>query len=309
MGRLLALLCAVVSCTTVTLAKPGMAQEGTPGDGGQILLSDQGVEPHALYRYDLSSFAAQAMQVEWTETRTLVMNTLRIDKVLPRLLFRIGYMTPELDSSGQLRLGLRWLGAEALDTPGVDAQNLSDYQSAFPLIDFGDSAEITVTDRGAVRGAEVTVNGALVEAFDLMMLLVSRSMRPVPPLPAEPIGIGAVWEASHELLFLGLSITERFEYRLASVDGNVLALEFTVVRTTNGRSSVLPDGVESASLVATDYEGGGTGRVSVTLDSFRATWEEEMDATAQLSTPTTDGAFQELMQVEVETRVTMSPRD
>lgn len=86
----------------------------------------------------------------------------------------------------------------------------------------------------------------------------------LPLLPAEPVGVGAQWTITQELVSLGLALTQVSTVTLADVEGDALTLDVEVTQTPLSDTWELPDGAGTLAVDAYPVAGSGTLRVALT---------------------------------------------
>jgi hypothetical protein len=146
--------------------------------------------------------------------------------------------------NGNARFDVRIVKAEAIMPPGVDPAVEDDFnRSAALLKDVG--GWIEVDDRGIVQRSEL--NQAAKNPNVPVRLLMARTSLARIILPAEPVGLGASWEARKELKIYGFEMQQVDRYTLIDKVGDELKLRVEIVQTAPKQTlTFVEEGVEFA---------------------------------------------------------------
>jgi hypothetical protein len=111
--------------------------------------------------------------------------------------------------------------------------------------------ETTGTARINDRGAAVEGSFALPEGLDpdtaaQLEAMSSQIEQLTPPLPPEPVGVGAKWKVTQELSFAGIVTTQSTNYTLTALDGDDYTLELTILQSAD------PQQLEQPGALPTD---------------------------------------------------------
>ena len=151
----------------------------------------------------------------------------------------------------------------------------------------GATARGTMTDRGWMGSLESDSSAALPPETAVALSHIAAMIRQLPvPLPEEPVGVGARWEVTETVRFLGVRMVQTSAYELLEREGNRVKVHVAMAETaTPGESLSFGAGpkLRIGSLVAH-----GEGDVSIDLGLLlphRSQITIDMDITGRLDLP------------------------
>ena len=214
-----------------------------------VLLLEAGEEPRTQLRYMVQdgSVTTSTMELTTSSMTTTTSAGAEIAKT-PSLRFVVSSGPAiELDG-GNARFDVRIVQAEAIIPPGADSEVESDFnRSAALLKDVG--GWIEVDNRGIVQHSELnqSAQNANVPKRLLMTIVHARTSLARIILPAEPVGIGARWEARKELTVYGFEMQQVDKYTLTDKVGDEVKLNIEIVQTAPKQTmTFVEEGVEYA---------------------------------------------------------------
>ena len=214
-----------------------------------VLLLEAGEEPRATLRYMVQdgSVTTSTMELTTSSMTTTTSAGAEVTKT-PGLRFVVSSGPAIKLESGDARFDVRIVRAEAIIPPGADSEVESDFnRSAALLKDVG--GWIEVDDRGIVQRSELnqSAQNANVPKRLLMTIVHARTSLARVILPAEPVGIGASWEARKELKVYGFEMQQVDKYTLTDKVGDEVKLNIEIVQTAPKQTlTFVEEGVEYA---------------------------------------------------------------
>ena len=214
-----------------------------------VLLLEAGEEPRTQLRYMVQdgSVTTSTMELTTSSMTTTTSAGAEIAKT-PGLRFVVSSGPAINLDSGDARFDVRIVQAEAIIPPGADAEVESDFnRSAALLKDVG--GWIEVDNRGIVQRSELnqSAQNANVPKRLLMTIVHARTSLARIILPAEPVGIGASWEARKELTVYGFKMQQVDKYTLTDKVGDEVKLNIEIVQTAPKQTlTFVEEGVEYA---------------------------------------------------------------
>ena len=150
--------------------------------------------------------------------------------------------------SGNARFDIRIVDAEAVTPPGVDPDVESDLNKSVALLrDIG--GWIEVNDRGVVQRSELdqAAKNPNVPIRLLMTIVQARASLARVILPAEPVGLGASWEARKQLRVFGFEMQQIDQYTLNDKVDDTLKLSIEIQQTAPKQTlTFVEEGIEFA---------------------------------------------------------------
>ena len=190
--------------------------------------------------------------------------------------------------SGNVRVEIRIVMAEAIMPPGVDPEVERDLnKSAALLKDVG--GWIEVDDRGTVLRSEVNqaAKNPNVPTRLIMTIVQARTSLARVILPAEPVGLGARWEARKQLKVYGFEMQQLDRYTLIDQMGDKLKLRIEIVQTAPKQTlTFVEEGVEFA---LKSLSMSAQGEVILNLDSLEGSSRVEGRSAEVLTVKTVEG--------------------
>ena len=214
-----------------------------------VLLLEAGDEPRTQLRYMVQdgSVTTSTMELTTSSMTTTTSAGAEVTKT-PGLRFVVSSGPAIKLESGDARFDVRIVRAEAIIPPGADSEVESDFnRSAALLKDVG--GWIEVDDRGIVQRSELNqaAQNANVPKRLLMTIVHARTSLARVILPAEPVGIGASWEARKELKVYGFEMQQVDKYTLTDKVGDEVKLNIEIVQTAPKQTlTFVEEGVEYA---------------------------------------------------------------
>jgi len=214
-----------------------------------VLLLEAGEEPRTQLRYMVQdgSVTTSTMELTTSSMTTTTSAGAEVTKT-PGLRFVVSSGPAIKLESGDARFDVRIVKAEAIIPPGADSEVESDFnRSAALLKDVG--GWIEVDDRGIVQRSELNqaAQNANVPKRLLMTIVHARTSLARVILPAEPVGIGASWEARKELKVYGFEMQQVDKYTLTDKVGDEVKLNIEIVQTAPKQTlTFVEEGVEYA---------------------------------------------------------------
>lgn len=131
----------------------------------------------------------------------------------------------------------------------------------------GSSAGLSVQGSGAVQELRITPAGGLEDsARAAIEQALRQAVQLAPVLPADPVGVGAVWTTTQVIDSLSLQIDQVTTTTLTAERGSVLTLTQTITQTPETSTWTLPGERGTLDVVAYPVTGQGT----LTVDTAQA---------------------------------------
>jgi hypothetical protein len=126
----------------------------------------------------------------------------------------------------------------------------------------GVTGTITMSDRGLVRAMSFEGAKGLNPMIDQLMSS-SGLDRMSPPLPEEPLGVGAKWEVTQAVESGGMRIDQQSTYEITAMDAASVTMAMTVRQSAASQALTppgMPPGVQTTLM---SMDGTGTGRMTL----------------------------------------------
>jgi hypothetical protein len=166
-----------------------------------------------------------------------------------------------------VRFGIRIVKAEAILPPGVDPEVERDFNTSAALLEEV-GGWIEVNDRGIVQRSELNqaARNPNVPTRLLMTIAQARTSLARVLLPAEPVGLGARWEARKQLKLYGFEIQQRDRYTIMDIVGDELKLKIDISQTAPKQTLTFVD--EGVEFVLKSLSVSARGDVTLNLNAL-----------------------------------------
>ena len=254
-----------------------------------VLVLDAGQEPRAPLRYKIAHGTTTTATMDFgiaslaTTSRGGAALT-----VTPGVRLHI-VSGPSLQGKrGATRFDVRIVKAEAIVPKGIDpavAQDLN--KSASVLNNVGGWVE--VDDRGIIQRTELNeaAKRSDVPVRLLVMIINARTSLARVLLPAEPVGVGARWEARKDLTLYGFEVNQVDTYTLTEQVGDELKLNVQIQQTAAPQTITFEE--EGVELSVESFKMNATGEVIANLNALEANAVASGDSDGVISVKTVDG--------------------
>jgi hypothetical protein len=206
---------------------------------------------------------------------------------------------------GSTRFDVRIVKAEAILPKGVDpavAQDLN--KSASVLNNVGGWVE--VDDRGIIQRTELNdaAQRSDVPLRLLVMIVNARTSLARVLLPAEPVGVGARWEARKDLTLYGFEVNQVDTYTLTEQVGDELKLNVQIQQTALPQTITFEE--EGIELNVESFKMNATGEVIANLNALEANAVASGDSEGLINVKTVDGTEEVQIDRAFQVRMTVT---
>lgn len=239
----------------LTAACAALALTGTLANAqtpSTVRLLEPGSGERQPLRYRFESGRTETARMDSTVQMTLAATGLELPVVAATpITMEMRLRTAEVAADGSARISFEVLSAQATG----DGPTVAQVNAALAGVK-GLSGSYSLDTRGQVDRNQVSVSGLATGAAAPSVADLQEQMQQLaPPLPAEPVGVGARWQAVQQASTNGLEATQTTEYTLRSRKGDQVEIEVKVVDVSLPDLSSL---VPGASVSSASTSGGGT---------------------------------------------------
>ncbi len=267
-------LAAFAIAPAITLAQPPQpAAANAPQAQYSIAVLDPGAEPRREFRYDLEPKAQERMIMRMDVDQTITADgVMAREIVLPTMVMEIDLETARIAGGsgdkpeGTIDAEFQFVSFTAEDRqgspPGLGAM-LSQNLQGFTTVSGG----LTLRPTGRLTQLRIDNNPDTPPAVQQSLSQTINALRGAfAPFPDEAIGLGATWRLDMVIPFPQFTMSQRVEYRLSKIDGDVVTLNMTIQQSTPDEQKIEDVEGEWNNIVA---EAGGTGAGKVVIDLSR----------------------------------------
>ncbi|MGB5809065.1 MAG: hypothetical protein WBG86_00970 [Polyangiales bacterium] len=252
-----------------------------------VLVLDAGQEPRAALRYDIAAGTSTTSNMDFGFASLATSRAGAELNIVPGVRLHIA-SGPSIESKRGTRFDVRIVKAEAIVPEGLDPEIARDLnQGAAILNNVGGWVEID--DRGIIQANELNQRAqrADVPVRLLVMIINARTSLSRVVLPAEPVGIGAQWEAKKELVLYGFKVSQVDTYTLTEKNGDELKINVAIQQTALPQSVTFDE--EGVELTVDSYSMNARGQIIANLNALEANAAASGESTGMLQVRTVDG--------------------
>lgn len=254
-----------------------------------VLVIDAGTEPRELLRYQIAPGTTTTSKMEYAlASLATTRNTAELS-VTPGVRLNI-VSGPTIEGrGGSIRFDVRIVKAEAIVPEGTDPAVKMDLDKSVAVLN-NVGGWVEVDDRGIIQRSELNsrAKNSEVPARLLLMIVNARTSLARVLLPAEPVGIGARWEASKKLVLYGFEIHQSDTYTLVEKKGDQLKLNVQIQQTAPEQTVTFEE--EGIELSLESLTMNANGRVVLDLKALEANARASGEAADLLKVKTVEGA-------------------
>lgn len=283
--RSLILLSALLVLTSCK--KDGASATAADASADPVLLLEAGAEPQASLRYKIADGTTTKSNMDFTIATLATTEDAAALSVVPGVRLHI-VSGPAMATENGVKFEVNITKAEAAVPPGIDptvAEELR--QSAAVLDDVGGTVEMN--DRGIMLSAELNdkAKSPDLPLRLLMMIVNARTTLSRVVLPAEPVGLGARWEARKELMLFGFKVQQVDSYTLIERVGDEIKLNVTVTQHALPQTVDFPE--EGLSIAVEQMVANARGEIILNLNALESDAAATGEATDKLTVTGAEG--------------------
>jgi hypothetical protein len=279
------------------------ANDAKKGDAALVL--DAGQEPRESVRYKIAHGTTTTAMMEFGIASLTTTDRAAQLAVTPGVRLHI-VSGPTLEGKrGSTRFDVRIIKAEAIVPEGIDPKVAMDLnRSASVLNNVGGWVE--VDDRGIIQRTELNhaAKRSDVPIRLLAMIINARTSLSRVILPAEPIGVGARWEARKELVLYGFEVSQVDTYTLTEKVGDELKLNVQMQQTALPQTITFEE--EGIELTVESFKMNAAGEVIANLNALESNAAASGESAGVLNVKTVDGTERVEIDRAVQMRMTVT---
>jgi uncharacterized protein DUF6263 len=251
--------------------KPAAGEQTTPAEAGNgapssaVKLLDPGAEPRQVLRLHpkagdkqtLSTTLRMAMDVKVGEMENPATK-------LPAMKLTMDATVKSVTAEGDITYETLMQDADVAADAGASPEIAEAMKGSLAKLK-GLSSSRTMSSRGINIATEVKApEGANAQMRQVMDQLKESLNQIVAPLPEEPVGVGAKWEAKMQVKSEGMTISQTATYQVVSLEGEHLATKATIVQSAANQQIQSP-AMPGLKVNLTKMTGAGNGEMKFDL--------------------------------------------
>jgi hypothetical protein len=252
-----------------------------------VLLLDAGAEPQTPLRYKITEGTTTKSNMDFTIATLATTSESAALTVVPGVRLHI-VSGPAMATESGVKFEVNIAKAEAAVPQGIDPKVAEELrQSAAILDDVGGTVEMN--DRGIMLATELNdrAKSPDIPLRLLMMIVNARTTLSRVVLPAEPVGLGARWEARKELILYGFKVQQVDSYTLVERVGDEIKLNVTVTQNALPQTVDFPE--EGVSIAVEQLVANAGGEIILNLNALESDAAAAGNATDKLTVTGPEG--------------------
>lgn len=268
MRRFATIIIGVAVLGSLALAAPALAQAPEPPVGGEVTLVDAGQEPRQLLRYELAEGASETTRIDMDMTMSMAMSGVEAMAMTLPMSMTMSSTVSSVSPEGVARVEFELTDFDFGDIAGtvegapVDGAGLGALDPALTGL-LGASGWMLVDDRGRVLDAGLDVTDGFPQDMVPQSQQTATQTR---PLPEEPVGVGARWEASMSVDQAGLGMDVLVTTEIVEMTDAGFVTEETFSLDASSSGGLMDELVPGMELAIDEYAVEGSGRTEFELD-------------------------------------------
>jgi hypothetical protein len=283
--------------------KSDSANDAKSGD--PVVVLDAGEEPRVPLRYKIARGTTTSSVMDFGIASLATTRGKAALSVTPGVRLHV-VSGPSLEGKrGSTRFDVRIIKAEAITPEGLDPQAAKDLnKSAAVLNNVGGWVE--VDDRGIVQRTELNemAKRSDVPVRLLVMIINARTSLARVLLPAQPVGLGARWEARKDLVLYGFKVNQVDTYTLSEQVGDELKMNVQIQQTALPQTVTFDE--EGVELSVESFKMNATGEVIANLNALEANAAAKGESVGVLNVKTVEGSERVEIDRAFQTRLTVT---
>ena len=286
-----------------------VAQATAPTSQAEVLVLETGAAPRQALRLQLAPGMEQTAQSTLRMKMSGSFNGQAIPPMnLPGMNFGMIMKVDKVDANGDSHVTFGYTGADVVASPEVPEPMVEAMRSQLQgLLDY--KGKIVVSDQGQTKQFQVelpkNLDAASRQTLDGMLEQLTTSLQQMSaPLPNEPVGVGAKWQAPPQTLTInGMTVTQTATYELVEWQDKAMKLAVTFEQTASPQTINFPGMPPGASLRLQSLKALGSGTVTMRLDRLfpsQASIQVNSNAAMQAQDPALNEPANMLMNSAIE---------
>jgi hypothetical protein len=227
----------------------------------KVVVTDRGAAPRTALRYSLAPGPERDSQLLLKTTITQRAGGKSRRVVTPPITLGLATQVTGPGAAGGTEVAFEFRSVKV--NPRNDPDTASRIQDAIePIV--GTAIVVTLSDRGeAIASTASLPENLSPNASAIIQQVVDQARTLTVPLPDEPVGRGARWDATERVAVNGLEVTQTAHYRVQSLDGDKVRLRVSIAQHAGRQTTTDPESGTEVELLNSNATGGGNSTLSL----------------------------------------------
>jgi hypothetical protein len=287
--------------------KAAPAAASASASDSQVKLLEPGAEPRKVLRLNPNQGDQQTVVMSIKTAMNMQLGDIPEQKMkLPVMEITMSTTVKEVSKEGDITYEVQFLDSSIAEDVEVMPQISEGMKTALANLK-GTSGTATMSSRGVSKKLDLkapeTADPQTKQTLEQLKQSFSNLST---PLPSEPVGIGAKWEAKMPFQSQGMKIDQTIVYELTSLEENQLTAKSTITQSAANQKIQNP-AMPALKLDLTKMEGQGTGQITQELSKIIAT-EGTADVHAELAMSMNAEGQKQTMTMKVDSNVSVKSK-
>ncbi len=245
---------------------PSMPGYPAPGAPAAVTVLSPGSTPRTPLRYQPRAGLQEIMDMTMVMGTTIEVGETSTDVNLPPVTISARLQVTEVAPNGDVTYALGFTKLSVAE--GTSSEIAGAIQRGAAGITTVKASGV-VSRLGVNTSVKLDTSGITDASMKDTLTQLNQSIQNLSlPLPEEPLGVGARWEARNAVETGGMTLFQKTEYELVSIDGLALSIRVKVDQTAPPQPVNNPDLPAGTTARLTNMLSSGTGTVALKLDSL-----------------------------------------
>lgn len=264
------------------------------------IVLNSGAEPRQVLRMTPTLGAEQRTIMDMTTEVAIAINgQSQPSFTAPGTRLVMESVVTDIDEAGLITLEFAYADVQVIDSSTLPPQVVELMRSQVSSM-IGTTGTIVLDDQGGTQSftlvtpetVEPTVRASLEQMVQSFQQISS-------PLPAEAVGVGAIWQVPQEILVNGAAIDSLATFELTAIEGDVIELAVSVEQTGDIPISDLLPIPDSINVSAQSLDSTGAGRTFIDLNQMMPLGSD-LTVNTQSTTTVTEAGISAVLEADVQ---------
>ncbi len=264
-------------CSKDTKSKTAAAVDS----GEPVTVLEAGAEPRTPLRYTITDGTVTKSNMDFRLATLAQTADAAALSVVPGVRLHI-VSGPSMRTEAGIEFEVNIKKAEAMVPKGIDEELAEDLRQSASILD-AVGGTVVISDRGLIQSTKLNeqAKNPDLPLRLLVMIVNARTTLSRVVLPAEPVGLGARWEATKDLILYGFKIQQVDTYTLVDKVGDEIKLNVAVTQNALPQTIDFPD--DGVSISVESMTAKASGEIILNLNALESDASAAGDSTDKMT--------------------------
>lgn len=249
--------------------------------GDPVTVLEAGAEPRTPLRYKITDGTVTKSNMDFRLATLAQTADAAALSVVPGVRLHI-VSGPTMRTEAGIEFGVNIKKAEAMVPEGLDEETAEALRESASILDRV-GGTVVINDRGLIQSTKLNeqAKNPNLPLRLLVMIVNARTTLSRVVLPAEPVGLGARWESSKEVILYGFKIHQVDTYTLVEKVGDEIKLNVAVTQNALPQTLDFPD--DGVSISVESMTANASGEIILNLNALESDAAAAGDSTDKMT--------------------------